>query len=73
MSRRQKARRQREVAHFAAKRAAAPNAAARAAVAFDQLRARLNRLPEVDREAVWQQTADRLDELADDLAHNYAA
>ncbi|WP_181764085.1 hypothetical protein [Streptomyces albidus (ex Kaewkla and Franco 2022)] len=73
MSRRQKARRQREAAHFAAKRAAAPTAAAGAAVAFDQLRASLADLPGDQRERAWQQVTDDLDAWAQHFTRSHAA
>ncbi|OEU90529.1 hypothetical protein DB35_04925 [Streptomyces abyssalis] len=73
MSRRQKARRQREAAHFAAKRAAAPTSAALAAVAFDELRARLADLPAQERERAWQQVADDLDAWARHFDRTHAA
>lgn len=72
MSRRQKARRLREAAHWAGKQAAAPTAAARAAVAFDRLRALLADLPPEVRERAWSRVEAALNELARDLAESHA-
>lgn len=52
-SQRQRARARREAEHYAAKLAEAPNAAARAAVVFDRLRARIADLPVRDRDPAW--------------------
>ncbi|MBO8188837.1 hypothetical protein [Streptomyces spirodelae] len=73
MSRRQKARQQREAAHYAAKRAAATTAAEQAAVAFDHVRARLAHLPESEREQAWQRVADDLEAWAQHFTHEHAA
>ncbi len=53
-SQRQRDRARREAEHYAARLAAAPHPAARAAVVFDRLRARVADLPVRDRSTAWQ-------------------
>jgi hypothetical protein len=64
-SRRQRARAQREADFWAARYAAARTGSARAAVAFDRLRAHVTRQPAPIREDVWAQVEADLDVLTE--------
>jgi hypothetical protein len=63
-SRRQRARVQRETAFWAGRYAAARTGSARAAVAFDRLRAHVTRQPSHAREAAWAEVESDLEAMA---------
>jgi len=67
MSRRQAARARREEQFWAAKAAAARDGAARAAVAFDRVRARIAAAPARHRESSWAAVVVHLRALLDEL------
>lgn len=64
MSARQKARAQRTDMFWAGRLAAAPDRAARAAVAFDRARARITRAPQNRQDEAWARIETALDTIS---------